>query len=66
MEWISIQERYPDKPGDYIVCGGGKVWIAMFMTLLNIHGFCNGCKNPMIEAWMPLPEPYSKEQELTK
>lgn len=61
MKWTSIQERYPDEPGDYIVSGGGKIWIATYMKLCNIHGFCNNCKNPMIEAWMPLPEPFGKE-----
>jgi len=63
MEWISIQEKYPDEDGNYLVSGGGKVWVAMFMKIANIHGFCNGCKNPMIEAWMPFPKPYNKDNE---
>ena len=63
MEWTSIQEKYPDETGEYLVSGGGKVWIAMYMRLNNIHGFCNDCKNPIIEAWIPLPEPYCKESK---
>lgn len=60
QKWTSIKERHPGKEGFYLVSGGGKIWIAMSMKLKNIHGFCNDCKNPTIEAWMPLPEPYNR------
>lgn len=63
MEWISIKERYPETAGDYLVSGGGKVWVAEFMFIMNIRGFANGCHNPAIEAWMPFPEPYIQTED---
>ena len=60
MKWTSIKEGYPDEDGEYLVSGGKNVWIANFMKLANIHGFCNDCHNPPIEAWMPLPKTYVK------
>ena len=61
-QWISCSERLPKKPGQYYVSGGDKVWICEFLIIQNfIGGWCNDAANPMVQAWMPLPEPYREE-----
>lgn len=63
-EWIPCSERLPEKQGQYYVSGGDKVWICDFLIFSNFKGgWCNDVSNPVVEAWMPLPEPYKKEGE---
>ena len=62
-KWIPISERMPEESGKYLVCGGDKTWICDFMCLGITCGWCNDVRNPRVEAWMPLPEPYREEAE---
>lgn len=63
-EWIPCSDRLPEKQGQYYVSGGDKVWICDFLIFSNFKGgWCNDVSNPVVTAWMPLPEPYEKEGE---
>jgi Protein of unknown function (DUF551). len=60
-EWISCSERLPEESGQYYVSGGDKVWICSFLIIPTFKGgWCNNVSNPVVEAWMPLPEPYKR------
>lgn len=67
--WIPCSERFPDKDGDYIVTGNKtrKIWIAKYSTGscfgVEISAWINDSKNPVIKAWMPLPELYSEQKK---
>ena len=64
QQWIPCSERLPEKPGQYYVSGGDKVWICEFLIIPNfIGGWCNDVANPVVQAWMPLPAPYIPEGE---
>ena len=63
QQWTPISERMPEESGKYLVCGGDKTWICDFMCLGITCGWCNDVRNPRVEAWMPLPEPYREEAE---
>lgn len=67
-EWISCSERLPEESGQYYVSGGDKVWICSFLIIPTFKGgWCNNVSNPVVEAWMPLPEPYKRgEAEMTR
>ena len=56
--WKDIKDELPDKPGYYLVSGGGKVWIAEMMLVGEIKGWANDARNPCVEAWMQLPDAY--------
>ena len=57
--WIPCKEQLPEKSGQYYVSGGDKVWICEFFIIPNFTGgWCNDAANPIVQAWMPLPEPY--------
>ena len=61
-QWIPCSERFPEKQGQYYVSGGDMVWICDFLIFSNFKGgWCNNVSNPIVEAWMPLPEPYKGE-----
>lgn len=61
--WIPCSERLPKKSGQYYVSGGDKVWICKFLIIPNFKGgWCNDIANPVVQAWMPLPEPWEGEQ----
>ena len=61
--WIPVKERLPEKSGNYLVTGKWKsephkIWICEFMNGIYVSGWMNHALNPVVEAWMPLPEPY--------
>ena len=59
MDWIKNTDRRPEKAGLYLVSGGGKIWICEFLCISEVLcGRSNHARNPIIEAWMPLPKPY--------
>lgn len=67
MEWISFDERSPEKTGLYLVSGKWKdkppkVWIARFVEIFDgLRGWENDTKNPVVDFWMPLPKsPYEE------
>jgi len=49
MEWILIEERIPDKSGQYLVTNGAAIVITSFQ-----YGHFFGIGFPT--HWMPLPE----------
>ena len=63
MKWIPVTERWPEMPGTYLVTGRSfrnktpQIWICECILVGSVIGWCNDAKNPVIEAWMPLPEP---------
>lgn len=62
-QWISCNERLPEKCGLYLVSGGDKVWICELAQMITVFGWVNGATNPVVAAWMPLPEPYKGEND---
>lgn len=65
--WIPCSERLPEKSGTYIVTGMWKgetreIWMCKLLVLESFGaGWCNDARKPVIDAWMPLPEPYKGE-----
>lgn len=66
-EWIPCSERLPKETDYYLVTGQWKgeerkTWICEFLVLNSAFGggWCNHAKNPVVDAWMPLPEPYKE------
>ena len=63
--WIPCKERLPEESGMYIVSGKQKVWVCKFTRIniagVKIGGWENDARNPVVTAWMPLPEPYKEE-----
>lgn len=63
QEWISVKDRLPEESGEYLVFGRTfgnkkpKIWICECIGIGSVMGWCNSAKNPIVEAWMPLPEP---------
>ncbi len=61
--WISVKDRLPDVTGKYLVTGRTfreripQIWICEFIEIGSIGGWSNRATNPIVEAWMPLPEP---------
>ena len=56
VEWISVEERLPEKDGLYIIVGrSGTPHAAHYYT--GKRGF----SNPYATHWMPMPEPPPKE-----
>ena len=62
-KWILVNERLPEKEGIYLVSGKNQTWICEYQFIGNLKGWCNSIRNPCVEAWMPLPEPYTEEEE---
>lgn len=64
QQWIPCSERLPKKSGQYYVSGGGKAWICEFLIIPNLaRGWCDDALNPVVRAWMPLPEPYREGKQ---
>ena len=64
IKWIPCEERLPEKSGQYYVSGGDKVWICEFLIIPNfVSGWCGGVANPVVQAWLPRPEPYREGVE---
>jgi len=62
--WMPCSEELPKKSGLYYVSGGDKVWVCQFLIIPNFTGgWCNDASNPVVQAWMPLPEPWEVEKE---
>ena len=65
--WIPCSERLPEKSETYIVTGMWKgepreIWMCKLLVLESFGaGWCNDARKPVIDAWMPLPEPYKGE-----
>ena len=65
-KWIPCSERLPEKSGTYIVTGMWKgepreIWMCKLLVLESFGaGWCNDARKPVIDAWMPLPEPYQQ------
>lgn len=61
-KWIPCSERLPEKSGQYYVSGGDKVWVCKFLIIPTFTGgWCNDASNPVVQAWMPLSEPYRED-----
>jgi hypothetical protein len=63
QEWIPVTERLPENSGKYLVAGRQfreqkyQVWICEFLSLGLFRGWSNHARNPIVEMWMPLPQP---------
>ena len=67
FRWIPCSEKLPKEQGQYYVSGEDKVWICDFLIFSNFKGgWCNNVSNPVVEAWMPLPEQYKGKEYFTK
>ena len=63
-EWIPCSEKLPEKSGTYIVTGAWKgkpreIWMCELLVMGSFGaGWCNDARRPIVDAWMPFPEPY--------
>ncbi len=62
QQWIPCSERLPEKCDVYLVTGGNKVWTSEWVQMITVFGWANNVTNPVIIAWMPLPEPARLEE----
>ena len=67
VRWIPVTERLPEERGIYLVSGkwaneDSEVWLCEFVRLYN-WGWCNAADRPVVQAWMPLPEPYKEGEQ---
>ena len=66
-KWIPCSEKFPDKPGTYIVSAFDgaitHVSFAKWMPRLRTWALSGYRSYWKVKAWMPLPEPYKKEGE---
>lgn len=59
-EWIPVSERLPDDDRPVLVCVNGHPYIAWYSA--DVRSWCTEdfvLREP--SAWMPLPQPHSKE-----
>ena len=61
-QWISVQDRLPEKDGGALVCYGKAVFIARFVGGVWYENFLY--QLPVkVSYWMPLPEPPEVEEQ---
>ena len=63
-EWISVEDRLPDKTGDYLVTTkNGYVQIAKWgYGLYKTEGWTSKNLKNCVVAWMDCPKAYGKEK----
>lgn len=63
-EWISVEDRLPDKTGDYLVTTkNGYVQIAKWgYGLYKTEGWTSKNLKNCVVAWMECPKAYGKEK----
>lgn len=58
QKWISVSERLPDKPGDYLVLSKNKNYsVRTFLIYDEVRKEFIHIENGTITHWMPLPQP---------
>lgn len=64
QEWISVEERLPEKSGYYLICQKSPFWCEEIIQTARWHissqrfrGAQAGCFMDDVTHWMPLPEP---------
>ena len=66
-EWVPVSKRLPEKDGRYYVTRHDFVTQTDFTDILwyekDVWWDRQATGNYAVIAWMPLPEPYRKEQE---
>ena len=62
-KWIPCSERPPEESGFYLVSGNETVWETQFVKVNgSVGGWITDFGNPVIDAWMPLPDGYKKPE----
>lgn len=61
--WIPCSEKLPEKCGVYLVSGSNWVWLCELVQIMTVYGWANDARNPVVTAWMPLPEPYKENKD---
>ena len=59
-DWIPVSERLPEI-GDYVLCSVANYY-SKYKIVISQYNHENYWHNGIIEAWMPLPEPYKVER----
>jgi hypothetical protein len=56
MKWISVEDRLPKEPGEYLTFSAKKkhIRIRIFTACIGMF-FSNGQEDKSITHWMPLP-----------
>ena len=58
QQWIPVTERFPDKPGDYLVLSKNRNYsVRTFLIYDEVRKEFIHIENGIITHWMPLPEP---------
>jgi ABC-type Fe3+-hydroxamate transport system substrate-binding protein len=64
-KWISIEERLPEKEGDYLIIfwpdESYTPYTAFYLKELNRWYYAG--KKPYVTHWMPLPSPPTEQQD---
>ena len=67
-EWIPVKERLPEEDGKYIVCWcgewGASICFAEYSKCGKYWYERNGSEYRGITAWMPLPKPYKRGDDV--
>lgn len=54
--FIPCSEDTPKTCGEYLVTDYNKCWVCEFINFGWLGGWANNAKNPVVKAWMTLPE----------